>query len=586
VLKTDPKRTKLIYGYGNLVIIREAVPSAANKAVQLYTGHSYPVTAVEMATSGCYMASGDKSGVVRIWACDNPDQILKLETPLFGGAVLDIAWSGDSQRLMGVGDGSSVYGKVIMWDSGNSVGEISGHVKKINSCSFKSSRPFRLCTGGEDNKVNFYEGPPFKFKATPKSHDRFVNCVRFSPDGARFFSASSDMKIAVYDGKDGTVIVEKKVHDGSIYGAMWSPDSSQIMTCSGDGTSKVLDAATLDEVSVLSFKSGDRKKTVEEQQVGCLWTASGLISYSLGGKMSVFEAPTDAAPKMVQYGHSKPIQCIALKDGKCLAASFQDGTGTLAGQLLCWDLAEGIASAYGGEMHTNMVMAVAATKEGVITCGMDDSIGFGADGAITAKVPLPAQPKGFGCGTDLAAVVTVKDTLVTVSVSKKAIVAELPKFSYEPTCVAVASNDSLCAVGGNDKVVHVLGADGKEMYALSQHKDAIACVAFSPQCDKLASGCANKEIVIWSMADGSILLKGLSGFHTARLSTFAWAPDNATLASGGVDAQIVVWDTAEGKPKCKLPNAHIAGQVTSLVFLDGTTLLSAGMDATIKTWTV
>jgi WD40 repeat protein len=267
VLKTDPKRTKLIYGFGNLVVIREAIPSAANKKVQLYTGHSYPVTAVEMATSGCYMASGDKSGVVRIWACDNPEQILKLETPLFGGAVLDIAWSGDSQRLIGVGDGSAVYGKVIMWDSGNSVGEITGHAKKINSCSFKSSRPFRLATGGEDNKVNFFEGPPFKYKVTSKTHERFVNVVRFSPDGARFFSASSDMKIAVYDGKEGTMIVEKKVHEGSIYSAMWSPDSSKILTCSGDGTSKVLDAATLDEVGVLNFKSGDKKKAVEEQQV-------------------------------------------------------------------------------------------------------------------------------------------------------------------------------------------------------------------------------------------------------------------------------------------------------------------------------
>jgi hypothetical protein len=28
---------------------------------------------------------------------------------------------------------------------------------------------------------------------------------------------------------------------------------------------------------------------------------------------------------------------------------------------------------------------------------------------------------------------------------------------------AVASNDSLCAVGGNDKVVHVLGADGRRV---------------------------------------------------------------------------------------------------------------------------
>ena len=586
LLKTDPKRTKLIYGFGTMVIIREANPSAGNTSVQLYSGHSYPVTAVEMATSGCYMASGDKSGVVRIWACDNPEQILKLETPLFGGSVLDLAWSADSQRLLGVGDGSSTYGKVIMWDSGNSVGEISGHMKKINSCSFKSSRPFRLVTGGEDNKVNFYEGPPFKFKSTSKTHQRFVNVVRFSPDGERFFSASSDMYVAVFNGKDAELIVEKKVHDGSIYSAMWSTDSKQILTSSGDGTCKVFDAATLDEVSCLSFKSGDRKKSVEEQQVGCLWTAGGVMSLALGGKMTTYCQPSDSTPSLVQFGHNKPIQCIALKDGKLLASSFVDGTGTVAGQLLSWDLSTSVATAYEGEMHSNMVLAVAPTSTGVVTCGLDDAVGFGANGKIESKLALPAQPKSFSCGSELAAAVTVKDTLVTISVAKKSILAEL-KLGFAPTCIAVASNDAMCAIGGEDKAVHVLGADGKEMYSLAQHRDSVTCVAFSPKCDKLASGCANKEIVVWSVVDGSILIKGLSGFHTARLSTFAWAPDNATLASGGVDAQIVVWDlSGAGAPKHKIQNAHTAGQVTSLIFSDDSTLISSGMDATIKKWTV
>ena len=29
-----------------------------------------------------------------------------------------------------------------------------------------------------------YEGPPFKYKKTFEDHTRFVNCVRFSPDGS------------------------------------------------------------------------------------------------------------------------------------------------------------------------------------------------------------------------------------------------------------------------------------------------------------------------------------------------------------------------------------------------------------------
>ena len=153
-LKTSPDGSKLIYALNRTVVIRDIVPPAgAPIQAQLYTAHGYDVTSAAMSPSGCYMASGDKTGVVRVWACDNPDQILKLETAVMGGAILDIAWSPDNQRVAVVGDGREIFGKVFMWDSGNSVGEISGHAKKANSISFKSSRPYRIATGGEDFKA-------------------------------------------------------------------------------------------------------------------------------------------------------------------------------------------------------------------------------------------------------------------------------------------------------------------------------------------------------------------------------------------------------------------------------------------------
>ena len=160
--------------------------------MQLYTQHQYPVTAVAMAPSGCYMATGDSSGCLRIWACDTPEQILKGEYPMLAGAISDIDWSPDNARIVLVGEGMPPA-KVIMWDSGNSVGDVSGHIKKISTVSYKPTRPFRVITGSDDLKVNFYEGPPFKFKGTSKTHERYPNCVRYSPDGAKFFSVGSDM---------------------------------------------------------------------------------------------------------------------------------------------------------------------------------------------------------------------------------------------------------------------------------------------------------------------------------------------------------------------------------------------------------
>ena len=97
VIKTDAKRERIIYANSRTVIIKNV---ADPTKVQLFTGHQYPVTAVAMSPSGCYMATGDSSGCLRIWACDTPDQILKGEYPMLAGAISDIDWSPDNSRIV------------------------------------------------------------------------------------------------------------------------------------------------------------------------------------------------------------------------------------------------------------------------------------------------------------------------------------------------------------------------------------------------------------------------------------------------------------------------------------------------------
>ena len=474
-----------------------------------------------------------------------------------------------------------------MWDSGNTVGEISGHQKKINSCSFKATRPFRLVTGGEDNKVVFHEGPPFKWKSNPKTHERFVNATRFSPDSARFFSASSDASVSVFDAKEGTLIVEKKVHGGSIFDACWSSDSAQILTCSGDGSCKVLDASTLEEVATFNFKSGDRKKTVAEQQVGCAWGKGGLLSYALGGELSLYRAAGDAAPALVQYGHHKPVNALAFDPNanKLYSGSFDDATGTLRGILLGWDLAKGVAAPLAGEPHANGVMALAVCGNTIVSCASDDHVCFSEPPNMGTKVAIGSCPLGMGATASLVCVVTTLDKLVAFSVQKKERVAEI-KLPFSPSCVAVAPSDGLVAVGGEDNIVHLLTPEGTEKHALARHRDKIAAVAFSPRSDRLASGCANKEIVVWDPQSGTPLVTGLQGFHSARISCLAWSPDGGTLASGGVDALIIVWNLEEKQAKIKIPLAHTAGAIRALCWTSTTELASGGGDSCIKRWSV
>jgi WD repeat-containing protein 1 (actin-interacting protein 1) len=104
-------------------------------------------------------------------------------------------WDFESKRLIAVGEGKDKFGHAFLFDSASSVGEISGHSKIINSVSIRPGRPLRAVTGSDDMTVNYYHGVPFKFEKSITDHSRFVQCVRFSPNGDFFASASSDSKV-------------------------------------------------------------------------------------------------------------------------------------------------------------------------------------------------------------------------------------------------------------------------------------------------------------------------------------------------------------------------------------------------------
>lgn len=49
---------------------------------------------------------------------------LKSETRVISGRINDIAWDGESQRIIAVGEGKERFGHAFSYDSGNTVGEV------------------------------------------------------------------------------------------------------------------------------------------------------------------------------------------------------------------------------------------------------------------------------------------------------------------------------------------------------------------------------------------------------------------------------------------------------------------------------
>ncbi|GAB4828796.1 Actin-interacting protein 1-1 [Ancistrocladus abbreviatus] len=84
------------------------------------------------------------------WGTHN-DFVLKNEFKVLSGRIDDLQWSADGLRIVASGDGKwKSFVRSFMWDSGSTVGDFDGHLRRVLSCAFKPTRPFRIATCRED----------------------------------------------------------------------------------------------------------------------------------------------------------------------------------------------------------------------------------------------------------------------------------------------------------------------------------------------------------------------------------------------------------------------------------------------------
>eukprot|EP00842_Homolaphlyctis_polyrhiza_P005756 jgi/Hompol1/6181/HPOL_002220-RA len=589
----DPKGINFLYTNGRAVIIRDiAHPELAKE----YTGHAAQPTVARYAPSGFYIASADVNGFVRIWDTTQAENILKTETRVFAGRINDLDWDFESKRIVAVGEGKDNtmspdtaarylirFGHAFLFDSASSVGEISGHGKVINSVSIRPGRPIRAVTGSDDMTVNFYHGVPFKFNKSTANHSRFVQCVRYSPNGDFFVSSASDGKIFLYDGKTGDNIADltsaANSHTGGVFSLSWSPDSARLMSASADQTVKIWDIAT--KTVVNTFALSDTPNNVDEQQVGSLWQGQFLLSLSLSGNLNYFDPNSGNKPTRIIKGHSKSLTSIAIDEHKTLYTASYDG------RVCSWTDGKEGAHVITGAGHTNQVTSLVSGKGKVFSAGMDDSarsISVATKSFDAQAIATGAVPKGLAAHGDMTIVATVKnEIIVAVNGAKQSSFTT----SYAPSGVAISHNGTKAAIGGEDGIVRIYTISGTsltETGKLENNKGTITALAYSPDDSLLAVADSQRSVLVYETATNTLKLHQWV-FHTARVNSIAWSPDGLHAVSGSLDTNVEVWSVEKPMKHISIKGAH-QDSVNGAVFIDDSTIASVGQDAQVKIWSL
>ena len=571
------------YVVKNIVVIRKMENLLESKS---YTKHICEVTALAFHPEGKLAASADIKGNISFWNIDKLFEEKKIENA-FSGKINGLDFTEDGTKLLMFGEGKKKFAKVINWEMKNEVGEIGNVAKTLISGCFNTKKPYRLMVGGDDGKVNFYEGVPFKYKCEFKEHlGKFVSDIQCSPDGEKFISVGFDKKVVIYDAKEGQILDQfdtSKIENGhkmAIISCAYL-DDARLATCSIDRTVKIWD---LNEKKLLfTLIPAEGKLGTPYIFCGIVCDGKKIVAVSLNGTLYSWDLETlddNKLPDLILYGHQNPVTCLDMaKNAKEII------TGDTNNLVLIWG-EDGLAKVLyeGGKEKKGISHIALSFDESLvyITEVQGNLLCFDrASGEKKFEIEdIKGNFKGIVPSRKNNDELYALQTKILFKINEGK-VEKKETLSFESKCLEVNEDLEEILIGDKKGKLHIFGMDLKEKEKKDIHYGEYQVIKLSPDGKLIASGDNQRTILIYE-ADTKNVICDRFGFHTGSIFDLDWTTDSKFLASASLDCNVMIWELETKKRLRNYPNFD-GNQINAVRFMnDNKDVVCAGHSCNVK----
>lgn len=467
-------------------------------------------------------------------------------------------------------------------------------------------------------------------------HAAVVYSLAFSPDGLTLASAAGDRSMILWDLPSGAMRLRVEGLSEWRPQVVFSPDGNHLTTSDSGGT-RIWDVATGSPISVLSGLKRPGNYDPSQSEVVAVSPCGRLIAEGTRqGTVTLRSLPSESAIRAIE-AHPRDVSAVAFSpDGRTLATagydratrlwntatgecllelvSLQDNVLTVAygadgnsfasghedDTVRLWDASSGGLRCTFHCEHWRVAAVACSAASGRI---LSASHTPGAGGALELWEPSTGDRSAFfeiGPGwvgrvafvphTDLVVVSRTipsrrseEDTTLGVDLGTGS-----KRYQVKGHAAAVSPDGRLLATTTgrlSSGVIHLWNAatgEGLRDLARSPTHDWYSSLTFSPDGKQLHAGFDGHRMGLWDVECGEQLwetrvLRDANG-------AVAFSPEGRWLAiGGGYGYQVSIWDLAARQEHVFL-TGHVAG-IRNLQFSpDGTRLVTASADGTIKVW--